>query len=98
MKICFVLPAYPWKPNGGFRTVYEHANQLVARGRDVTVMHARRLTNWPPPRETQMHWREISCACWKTMDCACSSPGEGRNQFGSSPGDGAQIIARECRG
>jgi glycosyltransferase involved in cell wall biosynthesis len=43
MKITFVLPGYPWRPIGAFRVVYEYANQLVARGHDVTLVHARRV-------------------------------------------------------
>lgn len=61
MRIAFVLPAYPWKPNGGFRTVYEHANHLVGRGHEITVVHSRRLANWPPPPTTKFYrglrWR-----------------------------------------
>lgn len=34
---------------GGFRVVYEQANQLVARGDRVTVVHARSLPNWRAP-------------------------------------------------
>ena len=48
MKIAFVLPGYP-KPIGGFRVVYEYANQLVARGHEVTVVHALYLRNFDPP-------------------------------------------------
>jgi glycosyltransferase involved in cell wall biosynthesis len=55
MRVTFILPAYPWKPNGGFRTVYEHANQLVARGHQVLVVHSRRLANWPPPPTTKIY-------------------------------------------
>lgn len=43
MKITFILPCYPWRPIGAFRVVYEYANQLVARGHEVTVVHARRV-------------------------------------------------------
>lgn len=39
MKITFLLPKYPIKPVGGFRVVYEYANQLVRRGHDVYVVH-----------------------------------------------------------
>ncbi|MDP9338877.1 MAG: glycosyltransferase family 4 protein [Acidobacteriota bacterium] len=39
MKITFLMPTYPWCPMGGFRVVYEYANQLVRRGHDVTVVH-----------------------------------------------------------
>jgi len=43
MRITFVLPCYPWRPIGAFRVVYEYANQLVARGHQVSVVHARRM-------------------------------------------------------
>lgn len=51
MRIAFILQGYPWTPTGGARVVYEYANQLVARGHEVTVVHPRRLPNWssPPP-------------------------------------------------
>lgn len=49
MRITFVLPCYAWKPIGGFRVVYEYANQLVARGHEVAVVHARRLSEMSPP-------------------------------------------------
>lgn len=39
MKITFLLPAYPWKPLGGLRTVYEHANNLVDSGHTVNIVH-----------------------------------------------------------
>jgi len=39
MKITFLLPKYPTKPVGGFRVVYEYANQLVRRGHEVYVVH-----------------------------------------------------------
>jgi len=56
MKITFILPGYPWKPIGGFRLVYEFANQLVARGHKITIIHPRRLNNviYRPPNF--YHW------------------------------------------
>ncbi len=48
MRITFVLPFYPWRPVGGGRVVYEYANRLVARGHQVSVVHARRLSRFPP--------------------------------------------------
>ena len=39
MKITFLLPTYPWKPLGGLRTVYEHANNLVGSGHTVMIVH-----------------------------------------------------------
>ena len=43
MRITFVLPCYPWRPSGAFRVVYEYANNLVARGHQVSVVHARHV-------------------------------------------------------
>ncbi len=52
MRITLVLPCYPWRPIGAFRVAYEYANQLAARGNEVTVVHARRLRDeaefWAP--------------------------------------------------
>jgi L-malate glycosyltransferase len=54
VRISFLLPAYPSKPIGGFRVVYEHANELARRGHEVTVVHALRLPGdrRPPPNGT----------------------------------------------
>src|SRR5437588_7005208 len=49
MRINFLLPGYAWRPSGGFRVVYQHANRLAARGHLVTVIHPRRLEFAPPP-------------------------------------------------
>jgi glycosyltransferase involved in cell wall biosynthesis len=38
------MPCYPWSPMGGFKVVYEYANQFVARGHEVTVVHPREIT------------------------------------------------------
>lgn len=45
MKISFLLPGMPWRPVGGFRVIYEYANNLVRRGYDVTVIHPSRMGN-----------------------------------------------------
>lgn len=45
MKINFILPGYPWKPVGGFRVVYEYANNLIRRAHEVCVIHPRTLRN-----------------------------------------------------
>ena len=52
MKISFLLPCYAWSPSGGFKVVYEYANQLVARGHEVSVIHPRRLKFSPPEKLT----------------------------------------------
>jgi glycosyltransferase involved in cell wall biosynthesis len=49
MKITFVMPCYPWTPMGGFRVVYEYANQLVNFGHHVSVVHPRDVRFGPRP-------------------------------------------------
>jgi O-antigen/teichoic acid export membrane protein/glycosyltransferase involved in cell wall biosynthesis len=49
LRINFLLPGYAWRPSGGFRVVYQHANSLAARGHVVTVIHPRRLKSSAPP-------------------------------------------------
>ena len=45
MKITFIPHGYHPKPVGGLMVVYEYANQLAARGHDVTVVHPDQLPN-----------------------------------------------------
>src|SRR4051794_14610558 len=52
MKITFLMPAYMWGPSGGYRVVYEYANQLVSRGHEVAVVHPRRLKFRPLAQPT----------------------------------------------
>jgi glycosyltransferase involved in cell wall biosynthesis len=47
MNVTFLMPCYMWGPSGGFRTVYEYANQLVSRGHNVAVVHPRKLQHQP---------------------------------------------------
>src|SRR5215472_5373591 len=49
MKINFILPFYSVRPIGGLKVAYEYANQLTARGHDVTVIHPRFMRNVPTP-------------------------------------------------
>lgn len=58
MKISFLLPGYIWGPSGGIRVVYEHANKLVARGHEVSVIQPRTLKFPPPPpeKESPYYW------------------------------------------
>jgi len=51
MKITFVLDTYAWLPVGGYRVVYEYANNLVRRGYDVSVVHPRLMRNITEPKE-----------------------------------------------
>jgi L-malate glycosyltransferase len=50
MKITFMMPRYEWRPSGGYRVVCEYANQLAARGHEVTIVHPRRLICPAPPQ------------------------------------------------
>jgi glycosyltransferase involved in cell wall biosynthesis len=45
MKITFIQPRYDPRPVGGMKVLYEYANQLAARGHEVTVVHPHRLRN-----------------------------------------------------
>src|SRR5947209_7873033 len=45
MRVSFLMPGYTWGPSGGYRVVYEYANQLVARGHQVSVVHPRWLSS-----------------------------------------------------
>lgn len=45
MKINFVLPFYSVRPIGGLKVAYEYANELSARGHEVTVIHPRSINN-----------------------------------------------------
>lgn len=49
MRITFLLPGPPTVPVGGYRVVYQYANGLAVRGHRVTVVHAGRLGQFPPP-------------------------------------------------
>ncbi len=43
MRINFIFSFYPRFPIGGFKVLYEYANQLSARGHQVTVIHSRHI-------------------------------------------------------
>ena len=46
------MPDYAWRPSGGYRVVYEYANQLFSRGHSVAVVHPRYLPCAPACRPT----------------------------------------------
>lgn len=50
LKITFVLDSYAWVPGGGYRVVYEYANNLVKRGYDISIIHPRQMKNVPYPK------------------------------------------------
>lgn len=39
MKISILLPLYSQKPIGGFKVIYDYANELVKRGHDISIFH-----------------------------------------------------------
>lgn len=56
MRITFITLGYSSKPVGGLKVIYEYANQLVARGHEVTIVHPLRVTNLSPhPRLTKLY-------------------------------------------
>lgn len=68
MKVTFVLPGYAREPIGGIGVVYQYANGLVARGHEVTVVHAARYRRRPrvgdgkPRRQLEQlvgGWRDL---------------------------------------
>lgn len=66
MRISFVNPGTTRLPGGGTRVVYEHANQLVARGHEVNIVCPRAIE--PPPRslrarvEQAREWYYARCS------------------------------------
>lgn len=50
MRITFVLPSFPLEPVGGFKVVYEYANNFVARGHEVNIVHPAILPRKPLPK------------------------------------------------
>lgn len=51
MRVGFVLPGFFTEPIGGYRVVYEYADQLAARGHAVTIVFPRHLV---PGRATSL--------------------------------------------
>jgi len=47
VRINFILPFYSTRPIGGLKVAYEYANQLAARGHEVSVIHPRLLRGIP---------------------------------------------------
>lgn len=47
MNITFILPGYPNKPVGGFRVVYQYANEFVKKGHEVKIIHPMYMPNYP---------------------------------------------------
>jgi len=80
LKITFVLPGYPRKPIGGFRVVYEYANNLVARGHWVSVAHVSQFPHCEPSASRSLkasflnkakHLRDMFCipqVKWQHID------------------------------
>lgn len=51
MKINFILPLYTKIPIGGYRVIYEYANNLSKRGHEVIITYPHSLPNWKPQYE-----------------------------------------------
>lgn len=66
MKITFLLARYDRKPVGGFKVVYEYANQLATRGHEVTIVHPRSLPNdYTPPLINRLRKWPIERIWWR---------------------------------
>lgn len=63
MKINFLLPSPPWIPVGGYRVVYEYANNLAAKKHEITVIHASHLSNSGPFR-IKKRIKEVAGYCF----------------------------------
>lgn len=50
LRINFILPFYSVRPIGGLKVAYEYANELAARGHEVSVIHPRYMRNIEPSR------------------------------------------------
>ena len=57
MKVTFLMPGYIWGPSGGYKVVYEYANQLAIRGHSVVVVHPRCLEGPATPPTGGLYWR-----------------------------------------
>lgn len=63
MKITLVATPYPWRPVGALNVVYAYANNFVARGHEVTVVHGicrDHGTPAPPPKGIARRLRSIA--------------------------------------
>jgi len=47
LRITFILPGSGHTPSGGFKVVYEYANNLAGRGHDVTILHPANIEQKP---------------------------------------------------
>lgn len=60
MRVTFLLPTFATRPAGGFRVVYEYANQLVRRGHELAVVHPRRpVAGVRAIARSPLHWLRI---------------------------------------
>lgn len=55
MKITFVMPGYPKKPVGGYRIIFQYANELASRGHDLTIVFPAILKKAPIPKGLNNH-------------------------------------------
>ena len=55
MKVTFLIPGHYWHPIGGYKVIYEYANQLDARGHEVTLV-------FPPCENIRTTFREAPIA------------------------------------
>lgn len=61
MKICFVLPGYPRRPIGGYKIVFEYANELVNHGYKVNILFQNNeaLDGYPLPEFLKLRFIKL---------------------------------------
>lgn len=73
MKICFVLPGYPRRPIGGYKIVFEYANELVKDGYEVNILFQNNdaLKGYPLPEFLKLRFIKLFTKLeprWFTLD------------------------------
>ena len=72
MRITFVAPGYSRHPSGGFRMIYQYANQLAAHGHHVAVVHPRQFPHAPRPATVSV--REMARNAYGALRDIVSKP------------------------
>jgi glycosyltransferase involved in cell wall biosynthesis len=83
LKVNFILPFFSVRPIGGLKVAYEYANELAARGYEVSVIHPRFLRSRPRQKNSLGRMREAAV--------------HGRNYFSPRSGLSWQPLRDEIR-
>jgi len=83
LRVSFILPFYSVRPIGGLKVAYEYANELAARGYEVSVIHPRSLRSMTRRKNPLGRVREAAL--------------NGRNYFSPRSGLGWQPLRDSVR-